>query len=761
MQIIPINEAEAILDPFWDPALSELGQWTVEHGEAHGLTVRQNWCWVSFEWARRPAAGPSLRMRRCCGVSCANYDRLVLSVMAPGQAVVHIIAETDHGLRRLDAPPAGPVKKELVLELDGATRLEAVTIEIEAGDDGIACGWINWLGLQHNGRLAHKLATQSFRDARWEQHLKDETFEPQFKPSYGLVLNAEELASLRQRHAALVAAGGQSPFAAAGALAQVTPPETLIHDFVNFWGDNRYNRERDHDKFILIHGLNAAIAGHLLQDKRLLRLAARYAMSIGMCGSWEDGFVCTFPGGTFDHRCFVQSLCAYEVAGILDLAGECFTDLGRDFLLRRLARESIGAIHYNTWKYDYIFHCNQLSWFTPGRMLALGVLSRHSTRIRPYLDIAYRELCESLDDTVLPDGGYIEGPTYFRCVGRDAGLGIYHYSRAIGEPMETLIPEAMKRCGDFAEVAGSGDRAQDVVPFCDARPLHDLISQAIMAGLLPDSAWARMLHKSLVRGAGWPVNPVYGPENFPPMMLDNCIAWGLAERLAPVPSEPQPFVALPDMGPMASHRRLGGHWVKLFIQGNQAGAGHTHEDKGSFVLQFGDDTFAMDPGTCDYSNPLAGILHNCERHNMLVPYGMAERPAPQCPLMHDVKPKGSGDATVFHAEIDATPGWDNYYRHWHRTWDSPSPDTLTITDDYELASGDGVEFYWQTCLPVTLDGATAIITGENGRAMLQAPTGCVWRVDELPLLDGAQYRLAVRQEGKSGCLTVQVSLAQE
>jgi len=52
MQIVPINEAEAIIDPFWDPAQSELDQWTIDPGAGHGLAVRQSWCWVEFEWAR-------------------------------------------------------------------------------------------------------------------------------------------------------------------------------------------------------------------------------------------------------------------------------------------------------------------------------------------------------------------------------------------------------------------------------------------------------------------------------------------------------------------------------------------------------------------------------------------------------------------------------------------------------------------------------------------------------------------------------------
>jgi hypothetical protein len=753
MRVTPINEAEAVIEPFWDEQLNGLNQWVIDSGTEHGLYVRQTWCSMQFGWSRRPATAPALRMRRPCGIDCSGYDRLVLSVMVPEQAVLRIVAETDRGIRQLQAPPAGTKKAELLLELDGATRLEAVTIEVDAAADGIATGWFNWLGLQHRSLLAGKLTRQSPWDARWENYLQDEAFTPQFTPRYGLVLNADELAVLRTRHDELVAAGKTSPFVAAANAAQVTPPEDMINDFVNFWGDSRYNRVRDHDKYILTHGLNAAIAGHLLQDKHLLRLAARYAMSIGMCGKWDDGFICFFPGSTFEHRCFVQSLCAYEVAGILDLAGEYFTDLGREFLLRRLAEEAIGFIQYTTWRYDYIFTCNQLSWFTPGRMLAMGVLSRHWPRVLPYMDIAYRELCESLDNTILPDGGYVEGPTYFRCVGRDAGLSVYYYSRTLGKPMEELIPPAMRQCADFGEAIISTDDNTDVVPICDARNQHEIISQAIMASLLPNSAWSRMLHKALTHNMGWPVH-ITDTTEIVPMMADSAIAWGLSAVLPSTVQTLHPLVILPDMGPCVSHRKYDGHWVKLFIQGNPAGAGHTHEDKGSFVLEFAGDTFAMDPGTCDYSHPLSTILKYCERHNMLIPYGIPERPAPESPLPIDVKAYGHGDETMLHVEIDAMPGWEPYYRRWRRTWDSPTPDVLTITDDYELASGDGVEFCWQTQLPVTVDGATAILMGRRGHVVLQAPTGCAWRVDELPLLAGVQYRLVARHAARAGKFTI-------
>jgi hypothetical protein len=210
---------------------------------------------------------------------------------------------------------------------------------------------------------------------------------------------------------------------------------------------------------------------------------------------------------------------------------------------------------------------------------------------------------------------------------------------------------------------------------------------------------------------------------------------------------------------MASIRALGNEMVKLLIMGNKANAGHTHEDKGSFVLEFAGQTFACDPGTCDYSHPLSDILKHCERHNMLVPVGTATRPQPKNPLPFDIKPQGHGDARQFHAVIDATPGWEDYYKRWIRTWDSPGPDTLVIRDEYELAQGNGVEFYWNTAREVHVDGPTITLYGRRGSAIISVPPDCQVRVDELPMLeDESIRRIAICKSAPAGSLEVTVKL---
>ncbi|MCE9592371.1 MAG: heparinase II/III-family protein [Planctomycetes bacterium] len=755
MQPTPINAAEAILDPLWDARLSGLKHWAIDPGDAHGLVVSQNWCWAAFEWTRRPASGPALRMTRRFDAPCEEYDRLLVSIMAPPGSVCRITVTHDKGDSHYTSEPAGQYKREHAVVLGGAKKLDTVTIELDAADspeNSPAAGWINWVGLRDTPTLKRLQHQRQRFDEAWEPYLLPESHEPSFEPKVGLLINKEELADLRRRHEQAVREHGRSPIDDLADMVRHLTPETMVRDFVNFWGDTRYCRERDHGNVLVGtaltgHATNAAIAGLVLRDKHLLRLSARLAMAITLCDRWDDGMICALPGGTFDHRCFVQSLCLHETAMTLDLAGEWFTDTGRLAVMRRMALEGLAAVHFNTWAYEYIFHCNQMAWFSPGRMAACAVLEKTWPRVKPYTDIAMSDLIETLGLSVLSDGGYVEGPTYFTCVGSMAGRALDLFARARGSTLAQVMPETVKRSADFGAAVRSTDDTQDVIPICDAGKLMGDETLAVMASSLPKSEWVAMFHKSIARNRGFPAN---------------LLAWRLRPTIPAESPAPKPFIFMPEMGLMTSTRRLGEHWTKILLMGNKAGAGHTHEDKGSFVLEFAGETFACDPGTCDYGNPLAGQLHNADRHSMLVPTGTIARPHPACPLPVDVKPKGKGDATAFHATLDATPGWEGYYRRWTRAWDSPTPDVLTITDDYELdpsCKANSVEFYWQTMLPVAVRGSEVVITGKGGEAIITPPQGSTVRVDELPLLGGAkQYRVAFVRKKPAGRIVTQVRL---
>ncbi|MBP6507844.1 MAG: heparinase II/III family protein [Opitutaceae bacterium] len=782
MKNTPINSAEAVFEAFFDETLSTLPQWKIHPGGADGLTIVQKWAWVQYDWQRPPAdaATPALRLSCAYAVDCADYDTLVFSLVAPPGARVALIARTDAGERRNLSTAFGAAKRELLLPLDGARQLQGLTLEIyadRARTTGTACGWLNWIGLQQGPALARYLRQFTRFDPQWADYLQPDTYEPNFEPVYGLHLTAAELATAR---AELAQGGGprSSPLWELAEDAQKLVPEKMMSEYVNFWNDTRFNRERDTGNLLLTHGANAAQAAVLFRDKKLGRLAARYAICLAHSTRWDPSFLSWMTGGRWEHRAFVPSLVMYDCALILDLCGEWFTDYGRKLLLRRLAEEGQGTNNYNAWWHNYIFWCNQTAWFLPGRMYAYLVLEKslpvdrkpyplpEKSRVAPYTDLALAELQDNLAKILLPDGGYTEGPMYFTFTARQALISYYYYARARGLDPRSLVPPALYATAVMAAtLVSTADDAQMIL-ICDALYIPQE-GAAFLAWLMPDSHWTTIFRKSVARTGGQPMS---------------LLAQNLSRDIpAQGPALP-PLVTMPTIGQMASHRQLGAEWVKLFLMGNQAGASHTHEDKGSFILEFAGDSFTKDFGSCDYSNPLADMLKHAQRHNLLVPLTAGGvRPKPQNPILADITPHGRGDAQSFHATMELAAGWEGWFARWQRTWDAPTPGELTLTDDWAVEQGDGVVFYWTTPLPITLDAKNrrAVIAGRRGRATLTWGEAIEASLEELPLeepvwkdvlrerkesyllttlLPETQPRLSLTQRGRSGKLVVNVRL---
>lgn len=758
-RIIPINVAEAIIDPLWDPARSGLKHWKITDGSKHGLRVSQVWCYAAFEWVRNPKKGPALSMTRSFNLDIQGYVKLIACIMAPEGSVVEVAATTDRGTYRARCA-ARTYKGEYGLDLKHSRKLISVTLSIFSSAEENQMGWLYWVGLQKEpGLLAQHLGQWRQVDPDWPEHLQPADHHPAFRPKVGLMADEKEWRRMAATHARFVTRHGASSFLDAARAAGKSVPETMIGENIKCMAERWLCRERENEQALLgttfCFAESLATAAMLTRNPHLLRLAARHVLSLASCEHWDD-FCCYVPGGSWDQRCFTATICAFQCAFVLDLAWDLFTPLGREFLLERIAKLGLGDIAFNTWKYEYIFDCNQLAFFTWGRMPAALLLESVWPRVRNETELAYRDLVESLNRIILPDGGYVEGPSYFTMVGKHAGLALYMYARQRHRSLAKVTPPLLQRTADFAALIASTDASKDVIPFCDSRDILDHDTFSFMAACLPRSPWTAIYRKAVKRNGGVPATPM---------------AMKLDREIPARPPPPKPFVFLPVMGAMASTRQLGKEIVKLLIVGNKAGAGHTHEDKGSFVLEFAGDTFACDPGTADYSLPNATRLKYCQFHNMLVPTGLAERPHPACPLPVDVKPKGRGDRHRFHASLDAAPGWEPYYTMWRRTWTSPRPDELVIADEYALASGTGVEFLWQVRLPVVVDGQRVMIKGRRGTATITIPADVSATVERTVMSAGGaligngpditHYRIRMARKGRRGRLEMGIHLCQE
>lgn len=727
---IPINVAESVIECFWDPEISGFSEWAVDEGRERGLKVWQNWGAVDFEWVSAVPDAPAVRMRKDFHVDCSGYDLLLVRMTLPAGSRARLSAETDAG-NQVSEHAAEEGSFEYTLSLEGASALRVLTLEIFAGETGPGAGWIDWVGLQSTSLMDAYFKRWDYSGIDWRRHVVEESAAVSFQPAYGIFLNADELESLRAEHERAMAASGESRFTRLAAAAREMDFERGISEFAKSGGSDG-GRWRDQSRPRLPGGPELAEAGLVLKDRALLVAAARYALSLAASRYWDRDFRSNFPTGPADDRAFRRSYTCEDIAVILDLAGEVFSPAGRHYLMRRLSEEGIGKITYITWKHEYIHHTNQLAYFNVGRLYASLVIEREYPRARPYTELALADSIGNIENSILPDGGYAEGPTYFGAMARRNYKILKYYARAREVELPGLVPDVLRSTADFAEVLAS-TTTHDVIAIGDSEPEFDRETLEAMVELMPGSYWQTLLNKQL-----------------------------RAENKTPLPGtapEPRPFVSLPDLGLMASHRMLNGQPVKLLILGNSAGADHAHEDKGSFVLEFAGEAFAMDLGSTSYDDPIHQLYKHCQRHNMLVPVGTDERPAPPIKLNVDVKPSGEGDAQRFSARIDASPGWEPYYRRWVRTWASPEPSTLLIEDSYALLQGSGVSFLWQTALPCRQEGSRVVITGARGEATLIAPADCETTVESLPMANGAsQNRIAITKQAKEGTLHVEVRL---
>ena len=749
MKAISINTAEAVLEPFWDPELREVGKWTVYKNDKTGTTLEEGWCNVSFEWQNSDAKEKVLAMSRQSTppVDVSRYDTLLLSAMAPSDCFIKMEAETDRGVLSIVSDPFEQEKREIALPLKGSKWLYRLQIEVYAAESRIGMGWFNWIGLQDSGRLSDYLAQFRGFDANWEGSLYPADTAVSFTPLHGIFISEDQLEEMRALYEGKKASGVTSPFAPKTDYDKFYEPEACISDFVNFWEDTRYCRERDSGKYLIRNGLRAAVNGILERDAQSLHLAARYAMSILACTHWDDGMICDFPAGSWEHRCFVQSLCLYDLVFIYDLAYEFFTPSAKSRLFRRIAEEGLASVNYNTWRHEYIFENNQLIWFSHGRMAAYSLLLKEWPRVARYMEIAYDDIVENIQNTVLPDGGYVEGPTYFTCVGQNGGQALYLYARAAGKQIEEVTPDNLRASVNFADALISTDEAQDMIPICDAHPVLSQSHLAFMAYLLKDSRWPDIFRKAVTRSGG---------------LADDYFALLVQSLNLANNSEIRPFVEMPVMNLAASHRKWNGRDVKMVVLGNRSGAGHAHEDKGSFILEYAGQTFAMDPGSCDYSSPYSMLYKQCQRHNVLVPAGTKTRVAAENPCMETICPQSIGDETAFRTVLNAGAAYRQYYERWTRTIQSRHPNEFIITDDYALKNGcgcDRVEFLWNTMLPLERQGECVMICGKNGKMAVYIPDNCRCEIRRLELYQGEyQNQIALIRMGDSGRITTRAEL---
>jgi hypothetical protein len=718
-RVVPVSGGDAIIEAFWDRHLGAWTKWkmTTENPKAE---ANRQWSMMTVKWKATSAGeGPTMeRTYAGAGVVLTPYSQLVLSAGLPKGSKVILNAETD----------AGPVTKEFVCEvghtdqfvlpLPGAKLLNKVVITFGAAAPGSVSVNLLWLGLR-DPQVAEIEAARwkSFSEQPMDLFIRETPEPASAAPLYNLLSSKEGFEEAKKD----AAATGSKPL-------QLEPRITLEPHLTGASNQNLFGRRTmSGDRLRQTFGftkedgtkggiglIDAAQKAALAGDQQALREVAKAAVQIALIPHWDADFITEFPDSSWEQRCFAQAQVCEALAFSFDLAGSFMTPAARELILRRLAEDGLGNINYNVWKNPYIFTCNQLPVFSVGRLAVYSLLEKQSGwgHLKPYTDLAFAELNESLAHNFLPDGGFPEGTGYLAYTLDNALPALAIYANARNKPFAELLPTLLSKTDDYIAALRSTERPTQLILVSDAQggPYAQVSSSvlSVMSKIRPGGASARML------------------ASMTPAERQGLKLWALpAPDLSGVdPCHYEPFVFLPDSGIASSCRKVGENLMKLIVLGGPAKAGHNHEDRGSFVLEFAGETFAADPGGMNYSDALATTMKQAQNHNMLVPVlesktrSGALNPAPVA-----VIPKAMGDAAAFNASIDPGVLWPGYYKSWKRTFTSPSPGDLTITDDYELAKAGGVDFLWHTPLPVFQKDGQVVIRGLRGRAVITPPQG--------------------------------------
>jgi Heparinase II/III-like protein len=720
---VPLNEAEAVFEAFWDERLSPAAHYTLEAPEPRrGERATQFWCWVALAWdgvprARRASRGlrPVLSYERNLRVTLAGYDRMIVRVACPPHVSLSVTVTVDGRDQRIIRREPGTGRAH---EFEGRFRgkvLERIRLELFSSKETADEVWLYWIGCANAGGRARMLARKPPFDSRWEGWLLPEGSPVEFKPRLGLFFGGGELDALRAKalSPAYRPIMDQLRAQAAQAMADPATPESLIGPHLaagDVWAIQCRERNAGTRSF-QIDAPVCAFVGLIDRDPQLLRFAARIAVSIAHNGSWVPHFMQDFPGSSWDTRGIPESFACASLALALDWAGAWFTPNGEHLVRYAIATKGLPRAREVFLQYEYMWNCNQHHMVGLGRLLGLLVLQKAWPRTIAEIEVFERDLAEIIDRYIQPDGSTDEGVGYWSNSFRSSLPALSALARFRGRPLRELVPAKVRSMDSyisaFLSTAGEPGSYHPVSDTVGDSVALDAI--AMMDAAVGTPLWRGLMADVLRRGKkvkrDWTFDGCFAVIHGPERATDDPVVY-------------PPFTKLAKAGSVSSFRRLGDSTVRLFLVGAMQNAGHGHRDKGSFMLEAGGEGFAVDRGAVPYEDATNLPFMKTElAHNLAVPEGCTQRnPSPSASDW-----TATGDEVSVRASVDTGETWQAPVLACRRSVFSPTPDRIEITDEFVLERPLPVSFLLHTPLPVEATGTCATIRGSRLNLEVAAP----------------------------------------
>lgn len=697
MRIVAINEAEAIIEPFFDGGTSEpdnqdpryhvLDEYQVQVLNGAIGSIRQGWAFATIQLDKAAGSLPALEMHRSCRLDISDYDRFIFFGSLPKDFRLTVKAVVDGKEQILIKEVQGTgVSEEYTGTIQGCW-MTGLSIQIVSSRGGIE-GNICWLGLAHSERLQRMLKQREYYSPEWPGcFVQDIPACP--KPTIGILLGAEELEALREklRHPLFADAYAKKKEQAQRDMAIC--PEHYIGRFVPHF-DQRWNRTRDRawapSTTKNACGLetvieNLAFVGLVENDLEMMRMAVRHALSVCHCEYWCESAMGVLPGATWHHRSFTENMYCKVISLVLDWCGDLMTPFAKQIVRDALAMKGLPRIESDFRRVEYIRYMNQGIVFSYGRIFAdLAMLPRHPRYRRDLLQ-AEEDLHSIIENYIQEDGGTLEGPGYWMFTFNETLCALYAMARYHQKPFD-CYRDLLSKTSQFELSMLSMEKDETVyLPINDAHPLTRISCALANSFYLftGHSAWKNLYERLLRQGS-------VDEDSF-------------ALISAPIPDgeqleEQEVCRIYPVTGQLGTVRKGRDLTTHIHLCSGPTYAAHFHEDKGSLILEAEGICLCPDCGSANYFESELFYLRQAGAHNLLYPVRADGILSAQGRYEKGGRVlKAQGDGTRVEFCTDDTLAWsDGVYQKVRRTVISPFAELLALEDEFLLGNADSVEF---------------------------------------------------------------------
>lgn len=731
---LPLDDAlaEVITIPFHDPLLSTAFPISITSSDNISAQHEFSWCHTNIHWTQRDNQIGTINAIVSARFTLRGYDAAVLALNLPKSASIQMRLHYPRGLSALcrwsPAVCGTGQRMEIVVPLRRLfypfvrttfslhPLLRGIEFRILSQESGAHTVNLSWLGLRNNTATRTLNEHKNRRNTTWEAWLLPEKQWSEIRFGHGLLFTADDLQQVRAKKNNYAWKKHFEHLEAQAASYLQRIPE-LDYGVYLPNHDKRYIRANDQGKTPYHwEALTLAFVGLVNEDRRMITHALRYLMCMVHTRHWADSMEQRSPSSTWTQRAFIEEMTTVSVALLSDWLDFALLPHTKVLINHALWDRGISPIRRDLLQFDYMHQMNQGIAMNRGCIIGGLYLEKSWPRTQPYVDTAYAEMKNILQNYIQPDGGVAEGPGYF-CQAATAALwAIIAYSRARGLSWKSEAATFFRHADEFGQAMASTEKCGTLIPHGDCRTTWfggDVVP--ILATLFPHSSFASMLAPCLESGSiyeltgtlaksGGMIGMVYGPKT-------------PSQNTCTTPT----LLALPDSAKVSSFRKKDDLEVRILLTGCPAKPFHSHRDIGSFTLEVNKKSVFIDRGMIEYWNTGANHLAKTNMHNAVTPLISGNFPS-QSTSLAAITSSANGDNTSVEIFIDITACWKDYMSRYTRTITSTTLETINIIDSIAFLKPTIAAFHLHSQLPMKPTKNGFSINLNNISCTVQ----CVW-----------------------------------